>query len=56
MISLSKQAARTGLAWLFMAAGIGLLVWNLDDAPVVTLILALATFGAAASLMSRPAR
>ena len=44
------------VAWLLMAAAVGLLVWDLDDVPAATLALALAAFLAGATMRSRSAR
>jgi hypothetical protein len=56
MPRIEPKNVRTIVAWLVIAAGIALLVSDLDHVPLVTLALAVAAFLAGATLMSRPAR
>ena len=47
---------RSVLAWLLMAAGVALLVWDLDHVPAIALVAAVSAFVVGATLLSRAAR
>ena len=56
MTAAGRRDLRTPCAWLLVAAGVGLLVWDLDDVPMLALAAAIAALVAGATLLSRPAR